>query len=226
MAWLMREIHRLVGFPDPHWDMLCAPLLDKLDGEGLELVRRALVVRQGRYLPPSADAEEIYAKRDVWTYAVFVAALRRLGVNAIPPMGREWIERDPECARALDAAGYNVGIIDEMLRKAGLPPAEFRFLDWLVKMVEERLLPVGVRGAPIHIVPDGVLIVRPKAFRALGDDWENVERRFLDEEGHPPLRQFSPRGRPELKLRGYVVDRARFRGLPEDVEVDDLEEIR
>ena len=41
----------------------------------LEVVIHALSIRRGHLLPQGADAEEITAKKDLWTYAIFTAAL-------------------------------------------------------------------------------------------------------------------------------------------------------
>lgn len=42
---------------------------------GLEVALHALKLRRGHLLPQRADTEEIVAKRDIWTFAIFSAAL-------------------------------------------------------------------------------------------------------------------------------------------------------
>jgi len=92
----IREIQQLVGIPPPHWrtfylDALLAyanyvQLLPASEAHhhadaggllahGLEVALHALRLRRAHLLPQGADTEEIVAKREVWTYAVFSAAL-------------------------------------------------------------------------------------------------------------------------------------------------------
>lgn len=93
---LVGKIKRLVGFPDAHWHRLAAPVLDGyadwiqalpaseahhhagaggLLRHGLECVHGALRDRAGRILPMDVPPEEVAARQDRWTYAVFLAAL-------------------------------------------------------------------------------------------------------------------------------------------------------
>ncbi len=228
MARLIREIHRLMGYPDTHWNTLCLPALEGMEKEKLELIRRALVVRQGRYLPPGAGAEEIYAQRDVWTYAVFAAALERLGANRIPPEGRAWLERHHECMEALEQTRRGTGPIHDILTRAGIQ-SERRFLDWLKESIRQGEIPIGTRGAPLHIVQDGLLLLRPKLFRLFDEDWEQAEHKLLAEipEEMRTLRIFAPKDAPLLKFKGYVLPKEWFDHLPlrTALEVADLEEI-
>ncbi|MDH5180864.1 MAG: TraI domain-containing protein [Gammaproteobacteria bacterium] len=93
---MVREIQQLVGVPQAHWQALYQDALlaytnyvqlmpaseahhhavsGGLLRHGLEVVLHALRLRRAHLLPQGADTEEIVAKRDVWTYAVFSAAL-------------------------------------------------------------------------------------------------------------------------------------------------------
>ncbi len=119
----VEEICRLVGFPDGHWDVLCAPMMLKAQQQDrLDLVRRALRLRQGLYLPVGAVAEDIYLLRDIWTYAVMVAALIKQGMrlNDIPPKGLQWLRSNTECFHHLDmvATGKHAGMLHEILQRA------------------------------------------------------------------------------------------------------------
>jgi len=92
----VKTIQQLAGVPKAHWrtlymDALLAfaryvqqlsaseahhhPGAGGLLDHSLEVVIHALRIRRGHLLPHGADAEEITAKKDVWTYTVFSAAL-------------------------------------------------------------------------------------------------------------------------------------------------------
>jgi integrating conjugative element relaxase (TIGR03760 family) len=92
----IREIQQLVGIPPPHWRIFYLDALlsyanyvqllpaseahhhagaGGLLAHGLEVALHALRLRRAHLLPQGADTEEIVAKREVWTYAVFSAAL-------------------------------------------------------------------------------------------------------------------------------------------------------
>jgi len=92
----VKTIQQLAGIPKAHWrklylDALLAfadyvqqlpaseahhhPGAGGLLDHSLEVVIHALHIRRGHLLPHGADAEEITAKKDLWTYAVFSAAL-------------------------------------------------------------------------------------------------------------------------------------------------------
>ncbi len=89
-------IQQLAGVPKTHWRTLYLDALLAFAGyvqqlpaseshhhsgagglldHSLEVVINALRIRRGHLLPQGADAEEITAKKDLWTYAVFSAAL-------------------------------------------------------------------------------------------------------------------------------------------------------
>lgn len=92
----VKTIQQLAGVPKAHWRMLYMDALLAFAGyvqqlpaseahhhpsagglldHTLEVVTHALRIRRGHLLPHGADAEEITAKKDVWTYAVFSSAL-------------------------------------------------------------------------------------------------------------------------------------------------------
>jgi len=92
----IREIQQLAGIPQPHWRTFYLDALlsyanyvqllpaseahhhagtGGLLAHGLEVALHALRLRRAHLLPQGADTEEIVAKREVWTYAVFSAAL-------------------------------------------------------------------------------------------------------------------------------------------------------
>jgi len=92
----INTIQQLAGVPKVHWRTLYMEALlafaryvqqlpaseahhhagtGGLLEHSLEVVIHALRIRRGHLLPHGADAEEITAKKDVWTYAVFSAAL-------------------------------------------------------------------------------------------------------------------------------------------------------
>jgi len=93
---LIRELRTIVGLPRAHWNALyqqaIASLADYIQQlpaseahhhthpgglleHTLETALFALRIRQGRLLPPNADAETVARHKDVWTYAVFTAAI-------------------------------------------------------------------------------------------------------------------------------------------------------
>jgi len=92
----IKAIQQLAGVPKAHWQSLYLEALLSFAGyvqqlpaseahhhpgpgglldHSLEVVIHTLRIRRGHLLPQGADAEEITAKKDVWTYAVFSAAL-------------------------------------------------------------------------------------------------------------------------------------------------------
>ena len=92
----VKTIQQLAGVPKAHWRTLYMDALLAFAGyvqqlpaseshhhpgagglldHTLEVVTHALRIRRGHLLPHGADAEEITAKKDVWTYAVFSSAL-------------------------------------------------------------------------------------------------------------------------------------------------------
>jgi len=92
----IKTIQQLAGVPKAHWRTLYMDALLAFAGyvqqlpaseahhhsgagglldHTLEVVTHALRIRRGHLLPHGADAEEITAKKDVWTYAVFSSAL-------------------------------------------------------------------------------------------------------------------------------------------------------
>ncbi len=92
----IKAIQQLAGVPKAHWRSLYMDALLAFAGyvqqlpaseahhhpgagglldHTLEVVIHALRIRRGHLLPHGADAEEITAKKDVWTYAVFSSAL-------------------------------------------------------------------------------------------------------------------------------------------------------
>lgn len=111
------DIQRLVGYPAPHWQALCASMATNASSEALKRARRMLMIRQGLYLPVGAAAEDIYRVRDMWTYAVLVAAL---GEADIPAAGLEWLQSNAECWRSLRLARAqpSAGVIAEIMKRA------------------------------------------------------------------------------------------------------------
>ena len=92
----VNNIQQLAGVPKAHWQSLYLDAILSFAGyvqqapaseahhhsglgglleHSLEVVIHALRTRRGHLLPQGSDAEEITAKKDVWTYAVFSAAL-------------------------------------------------------------------------------------------------------------------------------------------------------
>lgn len=90
------EIRSLVGLPLRQWRALYQTTLENLADylqelpaseahhhtepgglltHSIETAVQALRIRRGKLLPPNADAETITRYKDVWTYAVFTAAL-------------------------------------------------------------------------------------------------------------------------------------------------------
>jgi len=92
----IKVIQQLAGVPKAHWKSLYLDALLAFAGyvqqlpaseahhhsgvaglldHSLEVVIHALRARRGHLLPQGADAEEITAKKDLWTYAIFSSAL-------------------------------------------------------------------------------------------------------------------------------------------------------
>ena len=92
----VKSIQRLAGVPESHWKSLYLDALLAYAGyvqllpaseshhhpgpgglltHTLEAVTHALRIRRGHLLPQGADTEEITAKQDLWSYAVFSSTL-------------------------------------------------------------------------------------------------------------------------------------------------------
>lgn len=92
----VKGVQRLCGVPDSHWKSLYLNALLSYSGyvqllpaseshhhpgpgglltHTLEAVNHALRIRRGHLLPQGADTEEITAKQDLWSYAVFSSTL-------------------------------------------------------------------------------------------------------------------------------------------------------
>ncbi|MEW7996242.1 MAG: DNA-binding domain-containing protein [gamma proteobacterium symbiont of Ctena orbiculata] len=92
----IKTIQQLAGVPKTHWKSLYLDALLSFAGyvqqlpaseahhhpgagglldHSLEVVIKALQIRRGHLLPQGADAEEVTAKKDLWTYAIFSSAL-------------------------------------------------------------------------------------------------------------------------------------------------------
>ena len=120
----IREIQQLVGIPSSHWrtfylDALLSyanyvQLLPASEAHhhagaggllthGLEVALHALRLRRAHLLPQGADTEEIVAKREVWTYAVFSAAL-------LHDIGKPLMDQDI----TLYDRGYDIGPWDAL----------------------------------------------------------------------------------------------------------------
>lgn len=70
----------------------------------LEVVIHSLRIRRGHLLPQGADAEEITAKKDVWTYAVFSSAL-------LHDVGKPLMD---QIVTLYDKQGRDVGVWDAL----------------------------------------------------------------------------------------------------------------
>jgi hypothetical protein len=222
-------IRKLVGFPERHWQALCAPMMETAPEHALELARRVLTLRQGVYLPPGASAEDIYRLRDVWTYAVLVTALRGAGmeVACVPHMGMAWIEADAECFRSMKLALAEppTGVIAELIVRAcgremctpaarqeheSARPGEM-FIEWLREGIKSGEIAVNVPGARVHVVEDGVLIVSPGAFKEFDAvHWQAVLDDLLAMEIHvardgSPMRCWNVRDRDGAFVRGVLI---------------------
>ena len=93
---MVQEARSIVGLPRQHWDALYQTAIERfalyvqelpasevhhhsgrggLLAHGIEVMVNALRIRTGKLLPPNADAETVTRFKDLWTYAVFTAAL-------------------------------------------------------------------------------------------------------------------------------------------------------
>ena len=91
---------------------------------------------------------------------------------------------------------------------AGQPDGAGRFMAWLRQGLADGTLPVNVAGAPVHFVPEGMLLVSPRIFRefatrfgedgsgtdpalAAGDPdvGKSIQRQFLRAGWHLPARK-------------------------------------
>lgn len=222
-------IRRLVGFPERHWQALCAPMMETAPEHALELTRRVLRLRQGVYLPPGASAEDIYRLRDVWTYAVLVTALRGAGMDAacVPHVGMAWIEADADCTRSMKLALAEppTGVIAELIARACggemCTPAAWEgqesarpgkmFIEWLREGIKSREIAVNVPAARVHVVEEGVLIVSPGAFKDFDAvHWQAVLSDLLAMEIHVArngnaVRRWNVRDRDGAFVRGVLI---------------------
>ena len=122
---IIREIQQLVGIPPPHWRTFYLDALlsyanyvqqlpaseahhhagmGGLLAHGLEVALHALRLRRAHLLPQGADTEDIVAKREVWTYAVFSAAL-------LHDIGKPLMDQDITC---YDHRGCDLGPWDAL----------------------------------------------------------------------------------------------------------------
>ncbi len=189
----IRRIQSLVGMPTTHWlELYEAPirayalhLLQRaaraapsgsfpggLFEDGLGIAVRALALRQGKLLPTDADGR--IGNQDVWTYAIFSAAL--LHPVATSACGRAIVLIDP-CQPATDSDQASA----PLLAKQIVPQAGFAWLsqdrDVLRKWssaIAGRLKEAGDIGALIaeanhHGYPQHTHRVKTPAFSSLAE---------------------------------------------------------
>ena len=54
------------------------------------------------------------------------------------------------------------------------------FIHWLASGIQQKNIPTNVRGAMVHGVDEGILIICPKAFKAFDKShWEDISESFL-----------------------------------------------
>lgn len=91
---MLNQLRDLTCLPEPHFDLFYkAPLgrflalsqhcSENLLADHINAVLKALKLRRSLILPPDADAESINRSKDMWTYAVFVAALMYNSIELI-----------------------------------------------------------------------------------------------------------------------------------------------
>ena len=142
----IHRIQALVGVPPTHWVSLYKEAIRAYAGyvqelppseahhhdcagrleHGLTVALHALTLRQGTLLPTDADAETLIEKQDVWTYALFCAALLHDADRPacdqdgkrgppetvtphpahaiVPVIGLQWLAQDPRVFRAWSQA--------------------------------------------------------------------------------------------------------------------------
>jgi len=124
-ARTVREIQQLAGIPQAHWRALYLESLlayanyvqllpaseahhhagtGGLLSHGLDVALHALRLRRAHLLPQGADTEEVVAKREVWSYAVFSAAL-------LHDIGKPLMDQDITC---YDHRGSDLGPWDAL----------------------------------------------------------------------------------------------------------------
>ena len=139
----LAAIRQLVGVPRAHWETFYARIFEAYAGfvqqlpaseahhhaspggmlnHGLEVVRQALKLRRGRLLPSGAEAEELAARQDLWTYATATSALLHdIGkpvtdqrVHLYDRQGQEIGQWDPWAGPlTLDTGWYRVTFVRE-----------------------------------------------------------------------------------------------------------------
>ncbi|MDX8378098.1 MAG: DNA-binding domain-containing protein [Mariprofundales bacterium] len=191
----LREIKQIAAIPSEYWDLMYMPILKKLNEVALEQVVRAARLRRSKYLPPGCAAEDILAVTDRWTFAVIIAAAIRVGVDekTIPHFVMSWINEDHvllkdwQLAMATPAIGIVASIVNEALNETeetvnnngndeqvvkgqqAQSPTDM-FFDWLIAAIESGDVDAGIRGAAVHVVAEGALLVWPKLFRQFNED--------------------------------------------------------
>lgn len=156
----LRNIQRLCGVPERHWRTLYldamvayANYVQRLPaseshhhpGPGgllshtLEALTHALRIRRGHLLPQGADAEEITAKQDLWSYAVFSTTL-------LHDIGKPLMD---QCVTLFDAGGKRIGLWDGLApMQAGLwyrvrfrPDRVHRLHERAALLLAQRIIP-------------------------------------------------------------------------------------
>ena len=194
----LKSIYQLIGFPKIHWDALCKPILNSFDEHELQQVKHVMLIRQSVLLPIGSIAEEIYRKRDIWTYALFLSACQKIkgAQMKVPSVGEEWLASDSACTYALELSNVkpSTGILAEILEKVFIEDNNTesksdneklsdKFFKWLNNEIQNSSLKINEPKGMLHIVEEGVLLTVPKVFKAFDtDNWEVVMQDFINQD--------------------------------------------
>ena len=162
----IREIQQLAGIPQKHWRILYLDALASyanyvqllpaseahhhadtggLLRHGLDVALHALRLRRAHLLPQGADTEEIVAKQEVWSYAVFSAAL-------LHDIGKPLMDQSITC---YDQRGRDLGSWNALT--APMSPTNW----YRIRFRREREYGLHERAAPLLaplILPQSALI--------------------------------------------------------------------
>jgi|GEM_PF-2889579 len=249
----LNAVRKLIGFPNKHWKILCLPLIQGLNDDELEILRKILVVRQSFYLPIGAEAENIYRDRDVWTYAVLVVAINKMGYSFdIPDIGKAWLEGNEECwnnvalAQTIGGTGVIHHIIKQILDEdkpikeeivqTGQESQALKtksigllFIEWLINQLNDEHVVISKRGSILHAVEEGFIIVSPNAFKKFSmDGWMDVRDSFVKLDvfvNEPCEKTWSISNTQGVFIKGYLIEYTALSGMTCDITINyDLNE--
>ena len=162
-----------------------------------ELVRRAAGQSPSRDLRPSGRGDpqvqeaapavnptDVKAEGDVEDPATTSTTTVAVDQPALPAEETEYLE-DVDDGQAESASPPSRKSMTSDSAGPQAPDAAHRFMAWLQQGLADGTLSVNVAGAPVHFVPEGMLLVSPRIFREFAT-------RFGDDSNGPALAAGDP----------------------------------